>query len=202
MPSPSPSSHGRYNQFERFVFLDRDGVINHDSPAYIKSVAEFDFISGSLDAIAALTKAGFACIVITNQSAIGRGIISPATLDAIHQHMATKVAARGGLIADIFFCPHRPDAGCTCRKPRSGMLRSAARKYGIELAQTWMVGDSAKDIECARQAGCQAILVQTGDYQKAKRQLARRSVAPDYETANLQAASRWILAQPFSSNGG
>jgi histidinol-phosphate phosphatase family protein len=194
MPSPSPSSHGHGNRLQKAVFLDRDGVINHDSPAYIKSVAEFDFIPGSRQAIAALTQAGFVCVVITNQSAIGRGMITPAILTAIHAYMSEQVAARGGQITDILFCPHRPDEDCVCRKPRPDMIRRAAQIHGIDLARAYMVGDSAKDIACARRAGCRAILVKTGDFKAAKAQLTRQDIEADFEAADLLTASRWILA--------
>ena len=136
------------------VFLDRDGTINRDSRDYIKSREEFEFLPGSLEAIKNLTQNGFANIVITNQSAVPRKLVSSKELESMHNMMIETVALNGGEIKDIFYCPHRPDDGCDCRKPEPGLIYQAREKYAIDLATTVMVGDGAKDIECARNAGC------------------------------------------------
>ena len=178
---------------KKVVFLDRDGVINQDSPNYIKSWAEFKFLHGSIPALKKLTMGGFTVIIITNQSAINRRMISQATLDDIHARMQDAVRAGGGLIKDIFFCPHRPDEGCLCRKPKPGMIFSALKAYPIELDSAYMVGDSAKDIECARNAGCgHAILVKTGSGRQAEKELAEKNIYPDHVAADLLAAVNWI----------
>lgn len=176
------------------VFLDRDGVINRDSPAYIKSLAEFDFLPRSLSAIQKLTQNHVKTIVITNQSAINRGMISPETLDAIHAAMTTAVKAQGGSIDDIFFCPHTPQEGCGCRKPAPGMIHKARQKHGIDLFSAVMVGDSAKDIACARRAGVRsAVLVETGNFDKAQQELQDLNLKPDWVARDLFAAVEWIL---------
>ena len=157
---------------EKYIFLDRDGVINRDSDAYVKSWAEFEFLPGSLAALKKLTLAGYRIIVITNQSIIGRKWVSPETLEDIFTRMRAEVEKGGGRIHDIFFCPHKPDDGCDCRKPEIGLIEKAARAYGIDISATPMVGDSAKDVLCARKAGCkQAILVKTGNYPAARESL-------------------------------
>lgn len=154
------------------IFLDRDGVINIDSPDYIKCADEFDFIPGSSKAIAMLNKRGFDVIVITNQSGIARNLFSYGELEAIFEKMREGVIDAGGVIKDIFFCPHRPEEECSCRKPLPGLILQAIEKYGIDPAKSCMVGDSIKDIECARNAGCTyAVLVRTGNGQRSESQL-------------------------------
>ena len=179
---------------EKFVFLDRDGVINRDSPNYIKRWAEFEFLPNSRKAITRLTQNGFAIILITNQSAVNRKMISLADLDHIHRCMTAACHARGGHIRDIFFCPHTPDEGCACRKPKPGLIFQARDKYNIDIRDTVMIGDSAKDIACARNAGCrQAILVRTGNIVKARRQLAEKNIQPDYIAEDLFDAVSQII---------
>jgi len=178
---------------EYTVFLDRDGVINHDSDAYIKHPDEFHFISKSPDAIALLNAKGFQVILITNQSAVGRGMISRPTLDAILKKMTHGVEQAGGRIKDIFFCPHTPDQGCECRKPKPGMILNAVACHAIDLSKSFMVGDSAKDIECGKNAGCaKTILVKTGNGEKALAALTEKGIAPDYFAKDLYEAACWI----------
>lgn len=141
------------------VLVDRDGVINRDSDEYVKSVAEWEPLPGSLEAIAALTAAGFRVVVITNQSGVGRGLFSEATLEAIHDAMRRAVAAAGGEIAGIFHCPHRPDEGCDCRKPKPGLLERAAKAFGTSLQGVALIGDKRSDVEAAVAAGARPIVV-------------------------------------------
>jgi D-glycero-D-manno-heptose 1,7-bisphosphate phosphatase len=177
------------------VYLDRDGTINHDSPDYIKSRSEFTFITGSIEAIRLLTLSGFTSIVITNQSALARKLISPGELDRIHAMMKDAIVSGGGKITDIFFCPHMPGDGCKCRKPAPGLLLQAQRKYNIDLSKSIMVGDSAKDIECARNAGCgQAVLVKSGKDDQAEHILKTKQIVADYTAKNLYDAANWIVA--------
>ncbi len=177
------------------VYLDRDGTINHDSPDYIKNRSEFKFIAGSIEAIRLLTFSGFTSIVITNQSALARKFISPAELDRIHAMMKEAIVSGGGKIRDIFFCPHMQNDGCECRKPAPGLLLQAQRKYNIDLPTSIMVGDSAKDIECARNAGCRkAVLVKTGKDDAAEDMLKAKQIDADYTAKDLFDAANWILA--------
>ena len=183
-------------QMDKTVFLDRDGVINRDSPAYIKSWEEFTFLPGSLDALRELNKNGYRVILITNQSAVGRGMITSAGLNHMHQMMKDEIVSHGGLVSDIFFCPHMPDKGCDCRKPAPGMILQAREKYHIDLSQAVMVGDSAKDIECAGNAGCsRAVLVKTGNGRQAEKQLIKKGIFPDYVAADLFNAAQWIMGK-------
>ena len=176
------------------VFLDRDGVINRDSPDYIKSWSEFEFLPGSLEAIKLLTLNGFATIVITNQSVINRKMVSGKELDHMHTRMKQVVTSQGGQIKDIFFCPHIPEDRCTCRKPNPGLISKAKHKYRIDISTSVMVGDSAKDIECARNAGCgHAILVKTGNGSQAERILREKQIVPDFIAKDLLEAVGWII---------
>ncbi|MEW6673254.1 MAG: D-glycero-beta-D-manno-heptose 1,7-bisphosphate 7-phosphatase [Thermodesulfobacteriota bacterium] len=185
----------------KVVFLDRDGVINRDSPDYIKSWSEFEFLPGSLEALSRLTRKGFTIIVITNQSAVNRGMLSHSDLNDIHSNMCSVVAANGGKISDIFFCPHTPDARCRCRKPKPGLIHQAQSRYAIELESAYMVGDSAKDIECAQNAGCgHAILVRTGNGIEAETTLYQKQILPDYVAAGLDDAANWIITHDPSHN--
>lgn len=177
------------------VFLDRDGVINRDSPDYIRCWDEFEFLPRSIAAIARLTRAGIRVIVITNQSIVGRGWVTPEVLADTHTRMRAAVEAGGGQIAAIYHCPHHPDDGCACRKPRPGMILRAAADHDIALARTVMIGDSAKDIACARNAGCgRAVLVQTGDYPKAAAALSSLGITPDRVARDLWDAVDGLLA--------
>jgi len=189
LPSNSASSAPA-----KYIFLDRDGVINRDSSEYVKSWEEFAFLPGSLTALEKLTAAGYRIIVITNQSIIGRKWVTPETLQDIFKRMCTAIEAAGGRVYDIFYCPHIPDDGCDCRKPATGLIEQAARAHRIDIATTIMVGDSAKDILCARKAGCKAaVLVQTGNFKAAQALLKNEKSAPDFVAADLLDAVAWIL---------
>ncbi len=179
---------------QKVVFLDRDGTINYDSPDYIKSRLEFKFIPGSIEAIRDLTLNGFTSILITNQSALARKLISSGELDLIHSMMKKAIVSGGGRMTDIFFCPHMPNHGCDCRKPEPGLILQAERKYNIDLSNAIMVGDSAKDIECACNAGCgKNVLVKTGKDPEAENILKTKCIVPDHIAENLYDAARWII---------
>jgi len=143
------------------VFLDRDGVINHDSYDYIKSWAEFRFRPDALDSLRRLHEAGIEAYVITNQSGVARGYFSERTLLGVLNRMRVAVADAGGLIHGIEYCPHGPDEGCWCRKPQPGSLLTAAAVYGLDLPCSVFVGDSCGDINAAHAAGCTSIFLTT-----------------------------------------
>jgi len=144
------------------ILLDRDGVINRERADYVKSWAEFAFLPGVLPALARLARLNRPILVITNQSAIGRGIISMETVKEIHAKMRTSVQAAGGRIDGFYVCPHHPAAGCLCRKPRPGLLQQAAAQHGLDLARCVFIGDAITDFQAAQAAGCQSILVRSG----------------------------------------
>ena len=146
----------------KLIILDRDGVINHDSDAYIKSPDEWQPLPGSLDAIARLTKAGYRIAVATNQSGVARGLFDLATLAAMHAKMHQAVASAGGRIDAVFFCPHAADSNCNCRKPKPGMIEEILRRFRAEPREVTCVGDSLRDLLAATQIGCRPVLVLTG----------------------------------------
>jgi len=158
-------------QQQKLVILDRDGVINYDSDAYIKSPEEWIPLPGSLEAIANLTAAGFTLVVATNQSGVARGYFSEQALGAIHQKMTDTIIAAGGRLAGIFYCPHGPEDHCQCRKPRPGLIRQISERLQIETANAPFVGDSLRDIEAAINGGCRPILVKTGNGGKTAKKL-------------------------------
>ena len=146
----------------KLLILDRDGVINVDSDAYIKSVEEWIPLPGSIEAIAQLSKSGWTVAIATNQSGIARGYYDVATLDAMHARLRELVAQQGGEVGLIVYCPHGPDEGCACRKPKPGMLQTIAAHYGADLTQCWFVGDSLGDLQAAQTVYSQPVLVKTG----------------------------------------
>ncbi|PIZ04557.1 MAG: D-glycero-beta-D-manno-heptose-1,7-bisphosphate 7-phosphatase [Gammaproteobacteria bacterium CG_4_10_14_0_8_um_filter_38_16] len=149
-----------------FFVLDRDGVINIDSPDYIKSADEWIPIPGSIEALVLLVKAGHSIVIATNQSGLNRGLFSLHDLDHIHQKMLKMISRAGGKIERIYFCPHRPDEGCDCRKPKTGLFEKMKQDFKLNLAEVIYIGDSQKDVDVAKAVGCQFVLVKTGNGEK------------------------------------
>lgn len=143
----------------KLVILDRDGVINEDSPEYIKSPEEWHAIPGSLDAIARLNKAHIKVAVATNQSGIGRGYYHLNMLEKIHAKMTAELKNAGGHIDALFFCPHHPDDHCECRKPKPGLLLQISKYLNIHLSEAVMIGDAKRDMEAAITAGAKGIFI-------------------------------------------
>ena len=154
----------------KLVILDRDGVINEDSDAFIKSAAEWQPIPGSLEAIARLSQAGWRVFVASNQSGIGRGLFDYDTLFEIHARLQQAVAGLGGHIEGIEFAPEHPDAPSAMRKPQPGMLLDIAKRLGVGLEGVWFVGDTVTDLQAARAAGARPVLVRTGKGQRTERE--------------------------------
>jgi D-glycero-D-manno-heptose 1,7-bisphosphate phosphatase len=146
----------------KLLILDRDGVINYDSDAYIKTLEEWIPLPGAVEAIAQLSKAGWTVAVATNQSGIARGYYPETTLTAMHDRLRELVAEQGGELGLVVHCPHGPDEGCDCRKPKPGMLKTIAAHYHTDLAGVWFVGDSRGDLTAAVAVDCQPVLVKTG----------------------------------------
>ncbi len=147
----------------KLIILDRDGVINEDSPDFVKSPEEWHAIPGSLEAIALMNHANISVAIASNQSGIARGLFSEITLDAIHQKMAHELMAHQGYIDRIFYCPHGPNDHCECRKPKPGLLLQAMQYFNIAPEDTYFVGDSQRDIDAAIAAHCQPVLVRSGN---------------------------------------
>ena len=175
----------------RLVVLDRDGVINEERVDFIRSVDQWRPLPGSLEAIARLCDAGLKVAVATNQSGVGRGLVSLADLQAIHDRLDRAVREAGGRLAGVFFCPHTPHDRCPCRKPLPGLLHQIEAALGAPVAGEYMVGDSLRDLQAARAAGALPVLVRTGFG-------AHAELEPGAETAvevfdDLAGFADWLL---------
>lgn len=147
----------------KIIILDRDGVINHDRDDYVKSADECIPITGSVDAIARLSKAGFTVVIATNQAGLARGKFELEDLEAMHSKITKLVEDQGGEIAAIFYCPHHPDDNCKCRKPKPGMLDAIEAEFNTSVEGCYFIGDSLRDLQAAVQKGCKPALVKTGN---------------------------------------
>ncbi|MFA5206730.1 MAG: HAD family hydrolase [Lentisphaeria bacterium] len=165
------------------VFLDRDGTLIPDHN-YLATVDGVDLLPGAGDALAALARAGFALVVVTNQSGIGRGLIRPEVVEQQHERLRERLRPFGVELAAIAKCPHLPETGCACRKPKPGMLLETAGRLGLDLAASFMVGDKPGDIGAGRAAGCRTVLLGTANDDPA---------GADFTAPDLPAAAAWIL---------
>jgi D-glycero-D-manno-heptose 1,7-bisphosphate phosphatase len=166
----------------RHVILDRDGVLNQEAVdgGYIVRPEDFVWVPGALEALRLLREAGIYLSVATNQSGVGRGIMSLAQLEAIHQRMRTEAAEHGAALDALYFCPHSPEAGCDCRKPAPGLIRTALTQAGFTAEESILVGDAERDLQAATRAGVHAALVRTGKGRKTEAGLKDHRV-PTYE---------------------
>jgi histidinol-phosphate phosphatase family protein len=177
----------------RAAFLDRDGTLNREV-GYIGDPERLELLPGVGPALARLAAAGFALVVITNQSAIGRGIFTAAQVDAVHARLRALLAAEGVALAGIFSCPHAPEAACPCRKPAPGLLFEARDALDLDLASSWMVGDNAKDVAAARAAGVRPLLVQSGWGKRDREAVLADGLAAEDIVTDLAAAAARIVS--------
>jgi D-glycero-D-manno-heptose 1,7-bisphosphate phosphatase len=175
------------------VFLDRDGVINENRADYVKAWGEVQFLPGVFEALARLSDTAFCILLVTNQSAVGRGIVSEEEVASIHRHLVAEITAHGGRVDGIYTCPHHPTDSCACRKPQPGLLLQAAQERGLDLERSYLVGDAVSDVEAAQAAGCFPILVLTGRGRHQQRLLAERKYLEVPVVRNLAAAVQLIL---------
>jgi len=176
----------------RLLVLDRDGVINQDSKDFVKSAQEWLPLPGSIEAIAALSKAGFTVTVASNQSGLARGLFDRRALRAMHRKLRRLVAVAGGRVDRIVVCPHGPDDGCSCRKPAPGLLQRLGKHYGAPMAGVPVIGDSLRDLQAAVAVGAQPILVLSGNGRKTLASLrGELADTPVYE--DLAAAAQALL---------
>lgn len=179
------------SRMEGAVFLDRDGVINYCPPgSFVTKWEEFEFLPEVLEALRKLNRAGMRCVVVTNQSCISRGICTAEAVEEIHSRMLEEIERSGGKIERVYYCPHREEDGCECRKPKPGMLLRARRELGLPLEGSFLVGDSRRDIEAGRSVGCRTVLITedaecTADF-----------VAPDLHSAVERIILRARLISP------
>jgi len=176
----------------KLIILDRDGVINQDSPNFIKSVEEWIPIENSIQAIADLSKT-HKVVIATNQSGLGRGLFQISDLIQMHQKMQQLVSLAGGQISDIFYCPHLPNDDCECRKPKAGLMLQILQKYPIEPSKIKVVGDSLRDLQAAQTAKMQPILVRTGKGLKTQQQIKQTSLSKTPIFDNLYSFTQQML---------
>jgi histidinol-phosphate phosphatase family protein len=175
------------------VFLDRDGTLNWD-PGYLNDPAAMRLLSGVGPAVARLNQAGLKAVLVTNQSGVGRGIISLEALGSIHQRLRELLAESGAWLDGIYACLHRPDEGCDCRKPASGLVAQARRDLGLGTARSFVIGDRAIDIALARNIGGAAVFVLSGYHpEDEEAHMAAHGLSPDYTAKDLSDAVEWVL---------
>jgi len=186
---------------QRAVFLDRDGTLTVEGE-WLTRHEDLLLVPGAAAALARLSAAGWKLVLVTNQSAVARGLITPQQLDRIHAELQVLLAAGGARLDALYSCPHHPTEGkgeylreCECRKPRPGLVLQAAREHGLDLARSWMIGDAARDLEAGWSAGVPGILVATGKGRDEIVRLRERGLEPEAFVPDLPAAADWILAK-------
>jgi D-glycero-D-manno-heptose 1,7-bisphosphate phosphatase len=180
----------------KLVILDRDGTINSDSDEFIKSPDEWKPLPGALEAIARLNHAGWHVVVASNQSGLGRGLFDVASLNAMHAKMHKMLAAQGGRIDAVFYCPHAADEGCRCRKPQPGLFEQIAERFGVDLHGVPVVGDGLRDLQAGVAAGCEPHLVLTGKGASLRGQPLPNDYPPATRVhADLAAFAEWLITQ-------
>ena len=175
---------------EKVVFIDRDGTISRDSPDHIKSWDEVHFFPNTKPGIKLLNDNGFNIIIITNQSVIARGMVTKKELDYIHKKMVEELEAYGCKIFKIYYCPHHPDDGCNCRKPKPGLLLKAAEENNIDTSKSYMVGDRMMDVEAGKKVNCKTVLISSDLDNK---EFKNNGLKPDYIAQDLLGAGKWIV---------
>ena len=177
----------------RHVILDRDGVLNREAPesGYVRAPAEFHWLPGALEGLAVMRRAGLRLSVATNQSGVGRGLMSLEQLAAVHARMQAEASAHGAALDAVLFCPHAPGEGCACRKPAPGLIQAAIARSGIAAGESLVVGDDRRDLEAAWRAGVAVALVRTGKGRDTE-ELARQTSVPAFD--DLPQLARAIIA--------
>ncbi len=177
------------------VFADRDGTINRNPTRgdFVTQPEDLDLLPGAPEALRRLKDAGYLIVVFTNQSGVGRGVMSAGDVRAVNARMSELLAEAGAPLDGVYFCPHLDKDGCECRKPKPGLLTRAAAELGIDLARSWGVGDGARDLEAARAAGCRVVLVHADAYPGQRE--AGEALVPDASVPDLSAAADVVLSR-------
>lgn len=174
---------------KKAIFFDRDGTINIDK-GYVHKIKDFEFIPKAINALQLLSKTDYKLIVVTTQSGIGRGFYSENDAAKVNDYMRSELRKHDVEIAKTYICPHSPDAGCSCRKPKTGLLESAAKDFNLKLKDCYVIDDKTAGIKMGKNAGCKTILVLTG---KAGNERGKFKVKPDFIAKDLYGAARYIL---------
>ncbi len=175
------------SEFKRAVFMDRDGTIARDVP-YCANPEQFELFPGTVKAMSVLNQHGLMAVIITNQSGIARGYFSLDDLNRIHRKLYIELAKSNVYLDGLYFCPHHPDDGCMCRKPKHGLFLKAASELHIDLVRSFMIGDQPKDIQAGKNADCRTILISPVRKQNS-------SVSPDYNATDILDAVDWVISQ-------
>ncbi len=178
------------------VFLDRDGVINENRADHVKHWSEFRFLPGAVEAIARFSRTGVSVFVVTNQAVVNRGLVSRQTVDDINRRMVREIAARGGHVEAVAYCPHRPEECCYCRKPRPGLLLRLAGRHGLQLTESVVIGDALSDLQAGVAVGCRPVLVLTGRGREHLAQARAAHLDGLIVASDLAAAVDLLLSQP------
>lgn len=190
----------------KLLILDRDGTLNRNRDDYVASPDEWEPLPGALEAVARLNQGGWRVVLATNQSGIGRGLFEMTALNAIHAKMHRALAALGGRVEGVFFCPHAPEDGCDCRKPQTGLFEQIGQRFGVDLAEVPAAGNALRHVQAAHAAGCPAHLLLTGQSEHLRGRIGAGSKAelqalvPDLPPTahvheDLAAFAEWLLAQ-------
>lgn len=190
----------------KLLILDRDGTLNRSRDDYVASPDEWEPIPGALEAVAKLNHGGWRVVLATNQSGIGRGLFEMTALNEIHAKLHRALAAVGGRVEAIFFCPHAPEDGCDCRKPNTGLFDQIGRRFGLNMADVPAAGNALRHVQAATAAGCPAHLLLTGQSEHLRDRLGTGSrnellaLMPDLPEGvqvhqDLPAFADWLLAQ-------
>jgi D-glycero-D-manno-heptose 1,7-bisphosphate phosphatase len=186
----------------RAVFLDRDGTLHRELDLALTEPGQLELLPGALEGVAELARAGYALVLVTNQSAIARGTATPAEVDAVNRALAERMAAAGAPLAGVYLCPHHPDEGdppyrraCACRKPAPGLIQRAARELGLDLARSWVIGDAERDLAAGAALGVPGVLVLTGKGMGELERLKREARAPHHVARDLREAAAIVLAR-------
>jgi D-glycero-D-manno-heptose 1,7-bisphosphate phosphatase len=176
----------------RFVFLDRDGVINVERGDYTTTIEQWRWAAGAFEGLRLLAESGFGVIVITNQACIAKGIQTEEGLAVLHEFMLREIRERGGDILRVYHCPHQTADGCSCRKPDPGLILRAAADFSIDLPKTFFIGDSLRDMEAGRRAGTRTILIDTGPGADSSRTRFERG---EFRADDLLDAARIVIRE-------
>ena len=177
------------------IFLDRDGVLIENKPDYVRDWSQVKIIPEAIQALSLAAARPYKIVIVTNQSAVGRGLMPPATAEGINRRLVHLIHHRGGQVDGVYMCPHKPDDDCVCRKPRPGLLLQAARELSLDLQRSWMIGDAWSDLQAGQRAGVRhTILLKTGRGEEQLLQPCPEEIASHLIFENLPLAFDAIFA--------
>jgi len=181
----------KIKSLQKVIFLDRDGTIIKEKN-FIQSPQQLEFFSGSIQAIKILKNLGYKIIVVSNQSGVGRGILTEEMVKKVNHFFMRKLVEKDAPVDALYYCPHHPDQNCDCRKPETGMLKKAAQEHKLNLRDAVVIGDKISDVRLGKNIGAKTILVLTGYGKSEVSKIKEEKDKPDFVAKNLLSATRWI----------